>query len=70
MGDAAGDAAGPRPEMSDKERQQLRPWIMGKDPRQLGFESGFWTRQMVAGLVQQRMRVSLGLTAVARLLAQ
>lgn len=63
-------AAGPAAKLSDKQRQQVKRWIVGKDPRQFGFEFGLWTRQIVADLVQQRMGVSLGLTAVGRMLAQ
>jgi transposase len=63
-------AEGPEPRLSEKQRQQVRRWIVGKDPRQYGFEFGLWTRSIVAQLVEQRMGVALGVTAIGRLLAQ
>ena len=47
----------------------VRRWILGKDPRQYGFEFGLWSRRIVQALIQERMGVELGLTAVGRLLA-
>jgi transposase len=62
-------ACGPRPKLTAKQRQQVRRWIIGKDPRQYGFHFGLWTRQIVAQLIQEKFGVSLKLTAVGRLLA-
>jgi len=62
-------AAGPAPKLSEKQRQQVRRWIVGKDPRQYGFDFGLWTRQIVAELIGQKFGIALGLTAVGRLLA-
>lgn len=62
-------AAGPQRKLSEKQRQQVRRWIVGKDPRQYGFDFGLWTRQIVAELMAQRFGIILGLTAVGRLLA-
>lgn len=63
-------AAGPEPKLSEKQRQQVKRWIVGKDPRQYGFEFGLWTRQIVADLLAQKMGVTLCVTAVGKLLAQ
>ena len=63
-------AAGPTPKLSEFQRQRVKRWIVGKDPRQYGFEFGLWTRHIVAELISQKMRVSLCLTAVGKLLAQ
>ncbi|MBI3477588.1 MAG: IS630 family transposase [Acidobacteria bacterium] len=63
-------AAGPEPKLSEKQRQQVKRWVVGKDPRQYGFEFGLWTRQIVAELIAKRMSVTLCLTAVGKLLAQ
>lgn len=63
-------AAGPEPKLTDQQRQQVKRWMVGKDPRQYGFEFGLWTRQIVADLIRKRMGVSLGVTAVGKLLAQ
>jgi transposase len=63
-------ACGPRPKLNEKQRQQVRRWIVGKDPRQYGFDFGLWTRRIVADLIETRFGVVMGLTAVGRLLAR
>jgi len=62
-------ACGPKPKLDGRQRQQVRRWIIGKDPRQYGFDFGLWTRQIVAQLIAEKFGVSLQLTAVGRLLA-
>jgi transposase len=62
-------AQGPEPKLNEKQRQQVKRWILGKDPRQYGFDFGLWTRRIVQALIEDKMRVELGLTAVGRLLA-
>ena len=62
-------AEGPEPKLSERQRQQVRRWILGKDPRQYGFDYGLWSRRIVKDLVKQKMAIDLGLTAVGRLLA-
>jgi len=52
-----------------QERQVFR-WINGRDPRQYGFDFGLWTRVVVAKLIDKKLGVSLGLTAVGELLAK
>src|SRR6266481_1399222 len=60
---------GPEPKLSDKQRQQVRRWILGKDPRQHGFDFGLWTRRIVQTLILEKMEVELCLTSVGKLLA-
>jgi transposase len=62
-------AQGPEPKLREKQRQQVRRWILGKDPRQYGFDFGLWSRRIVQALIQEKMGIELGLTAVGRLLA-
>jgi transposase len=62
--------AGPEPKLTEKQRQQVRRWIIGKDPRQHGFDFGLWTRRIVQTLIQEKMGVVLCLTSVGKLLAQ
>jgi len=62
-------ASGPRPKLDGKQRQQVRRWIIGKDPRQFGLDFGLWTRRIVAHLIEERFGIRLKLTAVGRLLA-
>jgi transposase len=66
---AARIAEGPAPKLKEKECQQVKRWILGKDPRQYGFDFGLWTRRIVQVLIQETLRVEMGLTAVGRLLA-
>jgi len=60
---------GPEPKLSDQQRQQVRRWILGKDPRQHGFDFGLWTRRIVQTLILEKMEVELCLTSVGKLLA-
>jgi transposase len=62
--------AGRKPTLSPKQKLQVRRWISGKDPRQYGFDFGLWTRQIVAELIEQKLGLRLGATAVGRLLAE
>jgi transposase len=62
-------AQGPEPKLSEKQRQQVRRWVLGKDPRQYGFDFALWTRRIVQALLQEKLGIELGLTAVGRLLA-
>lgn len=61
--------AGPQPRLTEKQRQQVRRWILGKDSRQHGFDFGLWTRRIVQTLLLEQLNVELCLTAVGKLLA-
>lgn len=63
-------ATGPRPQLTVKQKQQVRQWINGKDPRQYGFDFGLWTRKIVADIIEKKFAVGLSLTSVGRLLAE
>ena len=67
---SARKGAGRKPALSMKQKQRVRRWICGKDPRQYGFDFGLWTRQIVSSLIQEKLGATLGLTAVGRLLHQ
>ena len=45
-------------------------WINGHNPNQYGLDFGLWTRVIVAELIQKRFGISLGVTAIGRLLAK
>lgn len=62
-------AAGPSPLLNERQRLQVRRWILGKDPRQHGFDFGLWTRRIVQTLIREKMGVELCLTSVGKLLA-
>jgi transposase len=61
---------GPKCLLTDKQKQAVRKWICGKDPRQYGFDFGLWTRSIVSELIHNKFGIRLGKTAVGRLLAQ
>ena len=67
---AARKAAGPEPKLTERQAQQVRNWVVGKDPRQYGFDFGLWTRRIVVTLLREKFGVQMGLTAVGRLLAR
>src|SRR5882724_6817398 len=62
-------AQGPQPKLTQKQRQQVKRWILGKDPRQYGFDFGLWSRRIVQQLIQEKMGIELCLTSVGKLLA-
>jgi transposase len=63
-------AAGPDCSLTEPQRQRVKRWIVGRDPRQYGFEFGLWTRRIVQTMIQEKMGVELCLTSVGKLLAQ
>jgi transposase len=58
------------PTLTARQKQQVRRWICGKDPRQYGFDIGLWSRRIVTALIERKFGVLLGVTAVGRLLAE
>jgi transposase len=60
---------GPDPKMSDPQKQRVKRWILGRDPRQYGFDFGLWTRRIVQQLIQEKMGIELCVTSVGKLLA-
>jgi transposase len=61
-------APGPTPRLTEEQREQLRKWVVGKDPRQLQFDFALWTRQMVRDLVKSKFGVDYTLPAVGNIL--
>jgi transposase len=61
-------SAGPTPKLTDSQRCQVRKWIVGKDPRQWGFDFGLWTRKIVQQMILDKFEVSLTLPSVGHLL--
>jgi len=71
-GDKALDSSlhpGPPCKLSDQQKQTVRKWICGKDPRQFGIDFGLWTRQIVQELIRERMNISVSLATVGKILA-
>ena len=65
---ASRKARGPTPKLTDVQKRQVRRWIVGKDPRQWGFDFGLWTRKIVQTMIHERFGVSLTLPSVGHLL--
>jgi len=63
-------ATGRRPTLTARQKEQVRRWICGKDPRQYHFDFGLWTRQIVAELIAQKFGIRLSLSTVGRVLAE
>jgi transposase len=61
---------GPAPKLAAAQQQRVKRWILGKDPRQYGFDFGLWTRRLVPQLISERMMVTLRLTSVGKLPAR
>lgn len=62
-------ATGRKPRLRTRQKLQVRRWIVGRDPRQYGFDFGLWTRKIVSELIFRNYGVGLKLTAVGKLLA-
>lgn len=61
-------APGRQPKLSDRQMAQLRGWIIGQDPRQLEFEFGLWTREMVGELIKRKFGVEFTPQWIGKLL--
>lgn len=62
-------AKGPEPKLSEPQRHKVKTWILGKDPRQYGFDFGLWSRRIVQQLIQDKLGLAMCLTTVGKLLA-
>ncbi len=56
--------------LTPTQQAQVFRWINGKDPHQYGLDFGLWTRQIAATLIEQKLGLKLGVTAVRRLLSR
>jgi transposase len=61
-------APGRKPQLSDRQMAQLRGWIIGQDPRQLQFEFGLWTREMIGELIKRKFGIDFTPQWVGKLL--
>lgn len=61
---------GRTPKLTPRQKQRIRRFICGRDPRQYGFDFGLWTRRVIGELAYQKFGVRLGVTAVGRLLSE
>src|SRR5882762_4455067 len=61
-------AKGPTPKLTDKQKAQVARWLVGKDPRQYGFDFGLWNRKLVGVLIAEKFQVTLTLPTIGALL--
>lgn len=61
---------GRKPKLSNKQKQTIRKWICGKDPRQHGFDFGLWTRKIVQQMVLEKFGIPISLSTVGHVLAE
>ena len=61
-------AQGPTPKLTEGQKNQVRRWIGGKNPRQYGFDFGVGTRSSIAETIQEKFDVSLPRPSIGRLL--
>ena len=54
--------------LTDAQMRQLYDWVVGKNPRQLQFDFGLWTRKAIGELIGREFGVSLSASAVSRML--
>jgi len=54
--------------LNDDQMEKVRKVVVGGDPRQLGLDLGLWTRQIIADVIFKKFKISIGLTAVGRML--
>lgn len=54
--------------LSDDQLARLGEIVADKDPRQLQFDFGLWTRDMIATVVQREFGVRLHKTTIGRIL--
>lgn len=59
---------GRRRKLTEKEEQEVKRWIVGKDPRQYNFDFGLWTREIISDLILDRIGIKLSVNSVGRLL--
>lgn len=65
---AVKNAPGRTPRLTAEQREQVRKWIVGKDPRQLQFDFALWTRQMVRDLIRREFGIEYTPQAVGSIL--
>ena len=56
--------------LTPPQKRQVFRWVNGRDPRQYGLDFGLWTRAVVADLIERKLGIKLGVTAVGALLAK
>lgn len=56
------------PKLGGAQLQRLYELVVGHDPRQLQFEFGLWSRDMVRALIRREFKVRLSAVSVGRLL--
>jgi transposase len=59
---------GPISKLTDSQKLELKKWIIKKDPRDHGLESGLWTRSNIADLIYAKFKIKMSISAVGETL--
>ena len=54
--------------LTPEQEQEVKRWIVDKDPRQYNLDCALWTREIVACLIERFFTIKLSVTSVGRLL--
>lgn len=55
------------PKLTPAQMQRIYELVVGKNPRQLAFDFGLWTRDMVGELIRREFKVAMSASAVGTL---
>lgn len=61
-------APGRTPALTPRQEAQLRAMIIGQDPRQLQFDFGLWTRDMIGELMRRKFGVTMTPQGIGKML--
>jgi transposase len=67
---AATHAQGAVPKLTDKQKQWISKTLQSKSPRQLQFDFGLWTRELIRALIRKQFKVDLAVTSVGNLMRE
>lgn len=61
---------GPSPKLTVPEKSLIKKWICGKDPRNYSFDTGLWTRRIVADMIKKKTGKKISVITTGRVLAE
>lgn len=61
---------GATPKLTEKQLSKLRQWVVGRDPRQLQFDYGLWTREVIRDLIEREFGVTYTLQGLGKMLSR
>jgi transposase len=61
-------SVGPKEHLSPNQSRELRNLIYKKDPRDLGYQEGLWSRRIISEVIEDRFKVRLTLAGITKVL--